>query len=483
MKKMRKVAGMLMAATVAMAMPMSTMAATIEVDKAITGETYTVYKIFDYSGDISTEDKKDNPVSYTMAKNNEWVDDVKNYKSGTVFDVVPSQGDANTLVVTLKEGVTLNAADFAQYLKSKLTDEEGNPIKTGGLSIKAEEATGAVFTNLDQGYYFVNTTTGSLCSLANAGSYQTIEEKNELPSGEKKIVTDGNVTADSITATIGSTIKYKITVTDKKGTDQAITVHDKMDAGLEFNKDSLEVWRNGVKLTSGYTYDKDATYTDTDNCTFEVVLGAELVKDLQENKTVEIIYTATVGAGAIDAGATSKNTAKIDYSHNTIDIPDIPEVYTYKFGLVKTDKDKNVLSGAKFKLYADSAVTTEIKVVKLADGTYRVAVEGETGVEIEAGVTEIKGLGNGTYYLVETEAPQNYNPLTEAVEVKIEDGDKVATLDNNNTVYKEGGVQVINYTGTILPSTGGIGTTIFYAAGIVVMAGAVFFVVRSRKHD
>ena len=86
-------------------------------------------------------------------------------------------------------------------------------------------------------------------------------------------------------------------------------------------------------------------------------------------------------------------------------------------------------------------------------------------------------------YLVETEAPQNYNPLTEAVEVKIEDGDKVATLDNNNTVYKEGGVQVINYTGTILPSTGGIGTTIFYAAGIVVMAGAVFFVVRSRKHD
>ena len=63
MKKMRKVAGMLMAATVAMAMPMSTMAATIEVDKAITGETYTVYKIFDYSGDISTEDKKENPVS------------------------------------------------------------------------------------------------------------------------------------------------------------------------------------------------------------------------------------------------------------------------------------------------------------------------------------------------------------------------------------------------------------------------------------
>ena len=475
MKKMRKVAGMLMAATVAMAMPMSTMAATIEVDKAIAGETYTAYKIFDYTGNVQDEADQANPVAYTMAKTNDWVSDVRGYKSGTVFDVTESKGNSGILVVKLKEGVTLDAADFAQYLKSKVTGKTGIPVTA--------TETEAIFTNLDKGYYFVNTTTGSLCSLVNTDSYQTLEEKNELPEGEKKIVTDGNVTADSITATIGSTIKYKITVTDKKGTDQAITVHDKMDAGLEFNKDSLEVWRNGVKLTSGYTYDKDATYTDTDNCTFEVVLGAELVKDLQENETVEIIYTATVGAGAIDAGATSKNTAKIDYSHNTIDIPDIPEVYTYKFGLVKTDKDKNVLSGAKFKLYADSAATTEIKVVKLADGTYRVAVEGETGVEIEAGVTEIKGLGNGTYYLVETEAPQNYNPLTEAVEVKIEDGDKVATLDNNNTVYKEGGVQVINYTGTILPSTGGIGTTIFYAAGIVVMAGAVFFVVRSRKHD
>lgn len=474
MKKMRKVAGMLMAATVAMAMPMSAMSATIEVDKAIAGEIYTAYKIFDYTGDVQDEADQANPVAYTMAKTNDWVSDVRSYKSGAVFDVTESKVNPDILVVKLKEGVTFDAADFAQYLKSKVTGKTGSPVTA--------TTEGAIFTDLDKGYYFVNTTTGSLCSLVNTDSYQTLEEKNELPEGTKKIVSDGDAVADKITATIGSTIKYKITVTDKKGTDQEITVHDKMDVGLEFNKDSLEVWRNGVKLTSGYTYDEDATYTDTDNCTFEVVLGAELVKDLQENETVEIIYTATVGAGAIDAGATSKNTAKIDYSHNTIDIPDIPEVYTYKFGLVKTDKDKKVLSGAKFKLYADSAATTEIKVVKLADGTYRVAVEGETGVEIEAGVTEIKGLGNGTYYLVETEAPQNYNLLTEAVEVKIEDGDKVASFNEDGT-YKEGGVQVINYTGTILPSTGGIGTTIFYAAGIVVMAGAVFFVVRSRKHD
>ena len=133
-------------------------------------------------------------------------------------------------------------------------------------------------------------------------------------------------------------------------------------------------------------------------------------------------------------------------------------------------------------MYSDAEAKNEIKVVKLDDGNYRVAEEGETGVEIEAGVTEIKGLGNGTYYLVETAAPENYNPLTEAVEVPIANGDKMASFNEDGT-YKEGGVQVINYTGTILPSTGGIGTTIFYAAGIVVMAGAVFFVVRSRKHD
>ena len=109
--------------------------------------------------------------------------------------------------------------------------------------------------------------------------------------------------------------------------------------------------------------------------------------------------------------------------------------------------------------------------------------QGETGVEIEAGVTEIKGLGNGTYYLVETVAPQGYNLLTTPTEVVVADADNNATLNTDGTEYVSGGVQVINSTGTILPSTGGIGTTIFYAAGIVVMAGAVFFVVRSRKHD
>ena len=84
---------------------------------------------------------------------------------------------------------------------------------------------------------------------------------------------------------------------------------------------------------------------------------------------------------------------------------------------------------------------------------------------------------------METVAPQGYNLLTTPTEVVVADADNNATLNTDGTEYVSDGVQVINSTGTILPSTGGIGTTIFYAAGIVVMAGAVFFVVRSRKHD
>ena len=476
MKKMRKVAGMLMAATVAMAMPMSAMAASITVDGAIKNETYKAYKIFDYA-------ENGGLYSYTMAADSEWRTFVEGYEYATnkkLFTLVPSADDAKLLEVK----VNAEKNELTEDLASAFAAELAKNIPAGVDPDEEVRATadGAVFTKLGKGYYFVNTTTGSLCSLVNNESSQKLKEKNELPTGEKKIV-NGDATTDSITATIGDTITYKITVTDKKGTDKEITVHDKMDAGLILDKTSIKVIKGETELIKGtdYTYDADATYTD--GCTFEVVLNASLVQNLDKNDKVEIVYSAKVGKEAIVAGAAgSKNSAKIDYSHNTIDIPGEPEVYTYKFNLVKTNKANEVLSGAKFRLYSDAEAKNEIKVVKLDDGNYRVAEEGETGVEIEAGVTEIKGLGNGTYYLVETAAPENYNPLTEAVEVPIANGDKMASFNEDGT-YKEGGVQVINYTGTILPSTGGIGTTIFYAAGIVVMAGAVFFVVRSRKHD
>ena len=144
--------------------------------------------------------------------------------------------------------------------------------------------------------------------------------------------------------------------------------------------------------------------------------------------------------------------------------------------LKKVIKDTDtVLSGAEFELREGDKPLYFVEDKNDADELigYHVVPKGTTGATttIVAGEVTIRGLKNGTYSLVEIKAPQGYNLLDKAESVVISNANKadIVTVENSK------GIQ--------LPSTGGIGTTIFYAAGIVVMAGAVFFVVRSRKHD
>lgn len=133
------------------------------------------------------------------------------------------------------------------------------------------------------------------------------------------------------------------------------------------------------------------------------------------------------------------------------------------------DGSVNQLTGATFKLYDAETGGNEIKVVKVEDGVYRVAEDGEDGVEIEAGSVTVKGLAaDATYYLEETKAPEGYNILTERQAVTIK-------ADNSAEA------KVVNNAGTELPSTGSYGTTIFYVLGTVLVAGVLIYVVASRR--
>lgn len=493
MKKMKKTAAMLMAATVAMAMPMTAMAASITVENAKQNEVYKAYKIFDYN-------KSGDSYAYTMAADSEWRDAVEAFvvNETSFFTLTPSVNDKNTLVVTTPknqdgsfvEMSAENAKDFAAHLAKYLAGKNALPNDEG---VSPDSNNQVNFGDLTPGYYFVDTSTGAVCSLFNSDDDEKIREKNDFPEAVKNIISkdsDGNdVPVDSITSSIDGKIQYKITVTDKSGTDKAITVHDEMGDGLTWDGIVEVTDKGGTVDPKYYTLNKSNL---SDDCKFEVELHDDYVSKLGSNDTVDIVYGATLNKDAVIAAkengeiAGNKNSAYISYSNQEKIPAGEVTVYTYKFGLVKTDKNKNVISTAKFELYEnyDEAKKEFLNKINLVEenGAYRVAQTNEKPVDyIEVGNKEIKGLGNGTYYLKEVEAPQGYNALAEAVEVKIKNRNEDATVIDN--VYKNGGVQVINYTGTILPSTGGIGTTVFYAAGIVVMAGAVFFVVRSRKHD
>lgn len=146
-----------------------------------------------------------------------------------------------------------------------------------------------------------------------------------------------------------------------------------------------------------------------------------------------------------------------------------------------------LLDGAKFRIYDAATGGNEIKVVAAtpAEGStipvYRVAVDAETGVDIVVtnGQIRVIGLDNGIYYLEEKEQPAGYNKLTERVKFEIKDSNLNATIEG--TKYKEGGVRVINNTGTVLPETGGFGTTMFILlGGLAVMAAGIFLFINKR---
>ncbi|MDO5407995.1 MAG: SpaH/EbpB family LPXTG-anchored major pilin [Eubacteriales bacterium] len=501
MKKMKKFLSIILTVVMVLAMAAPAFAATITVNTSYAGEKYSAYKIFDVTKVTGAEDKpgEASGYAYTINKNSQWKQDVEGYTvkvagvDENVFQLTEAQDDPTTLIVSINEKVDFNtttaAEAFAEYLASKLNGKTADDTATSATVTGTDEIKATFKSDLAEGYYFVTTGLGSLCILDTTDV--EITEKNIIPSLVKKIVVDDKE-LDTTTAKIGDTVNYKITVTDGKGTNEGIIVYDLIESGLTLDMNTVKVQVMGTDALVDvdeqyYTVDSKAGEIDNTKYSFKITLNADYVASLDENDEVYITYSAMLNDKAeivddtVDGSETNDNTAWLTYSKQKTE-EDTVTVVTYKFGLIKTDKDGKILSGAKFKMYDKATEGNEIKLFKNSDGTYRPALEGETAVEVEAGNVVIQGLGNDTYYLEETAAPAGYNKLEKREYITIDASNNLVTVDENS-VYVGGGLRVINNTGTQLPSTGGIGTTIFYLAGIILMAGAVFFVIRSRKNS
>lgn len=259
-----------------------------------------------------------------------------------------------------------------------------------------------------------------------------------------------------------------------------------MSAGLSFNADSVVV-KVGDTTVAAENYEV-VTEGLTDDCTFEIKFTQAYLDSLAEDTDIVVEYTAVLNENAEIYTTANTNDTYLSYGDASKTEESHTDTYTYKFDLVKTDKDKKVLTGAEFKLYDAETDGNEIALVKEADGIYRVATAEEkaadsfTAAVIEAGKVTIKGLDAGTYYLEETKAPEGFNVIKDRQKVVIfKDSTLEATLDAEGTTYVSGGVQVINRTGSLLPSTGGIGTTIFYiVGGLLVVAAAILLITKRR---
>lgn len=468
MKRTRKLASLLLALVMVLALATTAFATeagttttgTITVDNPVAGQTYTAYKIFDVVYDAAKEH-----YSYTIASTSEWFNTVSTYANDTTHGLTLTQvNGGDTYVVTTGNG--FSAPDFAATLKTAVSGKTGKELTASGSSVTVD--------NLPLGYYFVASTSGALCNLTTTNPDVTIHDKNDMPF-EK---TDNKVSAD-----VGETVNYTITgkVPDTTGFETyTYEIADTMSDGLTFKKD--------VKVTVGsadVTADCNVAYNANGNAnSFTVTIP---VMSYQIGAAIEVTYTATVNEKAI--AVVSNNEAKLTYSNNPTDSESKTttpaqkqEVYSSKIVIDKfeTGKKTTKLPNAKFVLYKEVTTDAETSLVYYKWNTDK-KVEWVTDMAAatvmttnDQGEATFGGLADGTYHLVETEAPAGYNPLTAPVEVKVA-GSSADITKLSVTA------EVENKTGTTLPSTGGMGTTVFYVLGAVLVLGAVVLLVTKKR--
>ena len=450
---------------------------TITIDKAINGETYTAYKIFDV---VSSKVEADGSKTYVYTVAEGWAGF---FEQSNVKDYVTVDKNGQPAWIESKKSDT----DLQAFAKLALDYAS----KTNTITGKTATAAGnqAVINGLTAGYYVVSTNAGSLCILNTNGGNLKIDEKNEAPTIDKKI--EGSKSTND--AAIGDVVNYTVTIHAKKGA-TGYVLTDAMTKGLTFNRDSLTVKVGATTLAENthYTVAVDAAATDG-STKFTVTFKDTYLNTIDGDTDIVVSYTATVNKDAVIGTTGNTNTAQLKYGNNST-VESTTTTYSYKFDLVKTDNSKKLLTGAKFKLYDSQTSTTPVKLIKDATtGNYRVAETSESGAVDEIVIDSFKavtisGLNKKTYYLEETLAPAGYNKLTERQSVELGKEGFVADATINNSgsegaTWTEGGVQVINNTGATLPSTGGMGTTLFYVIGGGLMVAAVVLLVTKKRME
>jgi len=460
-KTFKKLFAALLAAALVLAMAVPAFAVTnatkgsIKIDHTVSGETYTIYRMFK----LDSYNAESNTYSYTVEP--AW-ETFFSTGAGSSYIDLDSNGHP-----TWKTG-----ADAAAFAKAALTWAADKKI-----SGTKETATGdtVTFSDLGLGYYLVDSSLGALCGLNTTNPDATIKEKNEKPEIKKEVQTSAGDWSSENNAKIGDTVEYKVEIKVADGA-QKYTVTDTMSKGLTFNNSSLKVTANDAVTT-------DYTLTSTTNG-FTLVLPETYVSTLTKGTTIIVTYNATLNKDAVIDGDGNTNEVTLSYGNHQNTVPSKVTTKSYQFDLVKVDGTTNkLLDGAEFEL-ADGE--TKLSFVKDTAGNYRVATTGDEGatttITVKNGKVNIYGLAGKTYTLTETKAPDGYNKLVTSETVNLADGSKThATIVDS--VYKDGGVVVKNNAGTVLPSTGGMGTTLFYVVGGGLMVAAVVLLVTKKRME
>ena len=485
----------------------------ITITNATVGENYSVYKIFEANYPV---DAQGNPIKNAAGQ------DIIEYKltdstlTTQMFGATPYQysvtdAEGNTTTYTASSFFEFNADTDVVTLKNNVDTTYmyrylGNLAATYATAAKTKEATDVnlEFIGLDAGYYVIKRNNGSAnaVTITTTKPNATVIDKSLMPAGDiaKEVSNDGTSWTENNTLNVGDTVYFKVsfTATNYDGTAKVLyyTISDTMTpAWAAVDTDTIVITVDGVDLKQDNNPDTDWELLDgSTGQTFKVKVPWVDDDGFQYASSVPVVvtYSATVlpgAAGNNPAEQQNKNTVNVtwdtDDDNNTPDGPghtDVTDTYVYNMGFSKVDGRTDAgLAGVKFELHRDSASGDVVKVSATGvDGVYVVDPNGTEVIETpDGGNVVIKGLAEGTYYLVETATLAGYNLLTSPQEV-------VVSKDTTNTfatnyVINNDAPTIENFTGVELPSTGGKGTLMLITFGTMVALAFGILMITQKK--
>ncbi len=503
MKFMKKVLAVMVAVLAICLAATPAFAASIEVDSEGT-ESYVAYKIFDVTKTEENEGYKTTGPSdggtagfaYTISKDSAWVS-VLTSDTGKTYFKLTLAGDVY-VVELVGDSTAERAKEIAEWL------EENIPSQLKPVDKKYEFISKQPATEVDDGYYLITSSLGTKVILATTDI--KINEKNEYVTDDKV------VEKQSVTVGESATYYVKVYLPASIDTSEIVTVHDVLAKSetasfLTFNND-VKVWTGTEDPGSTVAVYKNLRYEGlsssfavkttglTDDCDFEIEIypdvDPESAEDDLAGSYIVFKYSAELHSNALADTEYVNTEHSTYYSHTTVE--HVAKVKTYDFEFTKVDGEAK-LDGAEFEL-RPTENGDPIKFIKDEDGTlYKKADSDDTDTvttivvnsKTKNKATVLSGFGgaddtDGTnYYLVETKAPAGYNKLTAPIIVNVKDNGTISVKIGNDDPVATATFNVENNTGTVLPSTGGIGTTIFYIIGGALVVGAIVTLVTRRN--
>lgn len=477
MKLIKKIAAMLFAFAMVFSMGTNVKAegtGEITINPANAGETYNVYKILT----LKSYDKDKELYSYVI-NGDQWDGFINSAKTEGYLTI----NDDGYVEFDAKK----TDKDYREFAQKALAYAKKNNVPATKTVTPDAGATTATIDKLDLGYYLVGSTVGALCSLDTTNPEVTVRDKNDAPTVEKKIAIDGNFDnlTSSNSAHIGEVVGFQSTISVKPGA-KNYTLHDTMNEHLDFKGHLYQAHTNlgNLDLKRYIVVQNDPT----DGCTFDVSFTDAFYNDFRSQiddgslTKIFIQYLTTVKDDAVVKDE-MKNTTHLTYGDNNTTTED-SETITKTFGIpvLKYTKNNQALAGAKFMLSTDPKCTDESKTLKFTlnndTNKYRFAADGgnATLTSLDNGRIDIEGLKAGTYYLKETKAPDGYNLLKTIQKIEIGEDGSIKLNDAVTDVVK-----VKNNAGIELPSTGGMGTTLIYLAGIVLVVLSGYVLISKRR--